>query len=216
MTGIEKQALLLSVQMMTELFWGPTRKQCDVLLLTSQWDPVETMLPVLDSSAIQAVESIKAFLDSSANCQTLYESLEEEYVRFFINDRQGIRTPLYASCYAEPDSAERTPLMGESALAMQRRFQSKGLSLAEDVGEPPDHLAIELEYLYFLLDKGWDDNDDRLITEASSFAAGVMIPWLVKLDQGITINEPPGRFYPSLVSLLISLLQFIGKIESGI
>jgi TorA-specific chaperone len=99
---------------------------------------------------------------------------------------------------------------------MQRRFQSKGLSLAEDVGEPPDHLAIELEYLYFLLDKGWDDNDDRLITEASSFAAGVMIPWLVKLDQGITINEPPGRFYPSLVSLLISLLQFIGKIESGI
>jgi len=39
--------------------------------------------------------------------------------------------------------------MGESAGVMRQLFKSKKLSLADSINEPPDHLSIELEYLYF-------------------------------------------------------------------
>ena len=40
-----------------------------------------------------------------------------------------------------------------------------------NIHEPPDHLAIELEYLCFLLSNGWQDQDGELIAEAGAFAA---------------------------------------------
>ncbi|MBA4395280.1 MAG: hypothetical protein C0407_17150 [Desulfobacca sp.] len=169
----------------------------------------------MDSSAVRAFEAIKVFLSAYSRGQTLYDSLEEEYIRLFISNRQGIPAPLYASCYVEGESSERAPLMGEPALAMQERFQSKGLSLGEDIGEPPDHLSIELEYLYFLLNIGWTNNDDQFITEASSFAADIMLPWVVKLEHGLAVEENPALFYPHLITLLGAFLRFIGTIESG-
>jgi len=212
----DRQSLLASVQMMAEFFWGPTPEQGDDLLLSSFWQPIESVLPSQDASAVKAFESIKACLVTHSDGRTLYENLEEEYVRLFINDRQGLRTQLYASCHIELESGEKALLMGEPALEMQRRFRAKGLSIAEDIGEPPDHLSIELEYLYFLMDKGWADNEDRFITEASSFAADVMVPWLEKLEHGLTIHKTQGLFYPPLVTLLISILRLIGKYTSGI
>jgi len=212
----DKQSLLASVQMMADFFWGPPPEQGDDLLLSNYWQPIETVLPSLDVSAVKAFESIKAGLASYADRRALYENLEEEYVRLFINDRQGLSTLPYASCHVELASGEKALLMGEPALEMRQRFQSKGLSTAEDIGEPPDHLSIELEYLYFLLNKGWADNDDQLLTEASSFAVEVMLPWLLKLEKELVVQKPPSRFYPPLVILLISILQLIGKIETGI
>jgi TorA maturation chaperone TorD len=52
--------------------------------------------------------------------------------------------------------------MGEPAIDMKNRYESKGLSLSDEIHEPPDHISIEQEYLYFLLDKGWSD-DDRAV-----------------------------------------------------
>ena len=215
MPTADKQSLLASVQMITDFFWGPTPEQSDDLLLSNYWQPIETVLPSLDASAVKAFESIKACLASHFGGRTLYKNLEEEYVRLFINDRQGLSTLLYASCHVELESGEKALLMGEPALEMQRRFHSKGLSLAKDIGEPPDHLAIELEYLYFLLNKGWADNNDQLITEASSFAVDVMLPWIKKLENELGFQEAPGCFYPSLISLLIYLLRLFEKNESG-
>ncbi len=52
--------------------------------------------------------------------------------------------------------------MGPPAVRMKKRFESSGLSLSDNMHEPPDHLSIELEYLYFLLEKGWSDNEGSL------------------------------------------------------
>jgi TorA-specific chaperone len=215
MPTADKQSLLASVQMMADFFWGPTPEQSDDLLLSNYWQPFESILPDLDSSALRALESIKAFLSTFPGSQILFESLEEEYVRLFINDRQGLRTLLYASCHVELESGEKALLMGEPALEMQRRFQSKGLSLAEDIGEPPDHLSIELEYLYYLLDNGWASNNDQLIREATAFAAEGMLPWVQKMEQSLKCGENPGHFYPHLVFLLMALLRFIGTINTA-
>ena len=96
--------------------------------------------------------------------------MEEEYIRLFISCKGGIDAPLYHSCYFSDDAL----LMGEPAV--KKKYASRGLDLAADLHEPTDHISIELEYLYFLLKKGWDDNEPVLIAEAASFASNTLLP----------------------------------------
>ena len=94
---------------------------------------------------------------------------------------------------------------------MKERFDSKGLSLGDHIHEPPDHLAIELEYLYFLLDKGWSDGDASLVDEAVSFAAEIMLPWVTKFQERIAPVETECCFYQLITTMLCSILRFIGE-----
>ncbi|MBI5602900.1 MAG: molecular chaperone TorD family protein [Deltaproteobacteria bacterium] len=186
------------------------------MLQPSFWLPIEKVLFRLDSSSEVIFKEIKAVLNHFPTAPALFDGLEEEYVRLFISDRRGIRAPLYASCYGAINSAERAPLMGEPALAMQERFRSKGLSLADDIGEPPDHLSIELEYLYFLLERGWAEDDDLLLKEAGQFASEIMLPWVGQLRQRLEAIETENPFYPLITTLLSAFLKMIGEIKEGV
>ena len=93
---------------------------------------------------------------------------------------------------------------------MKKRFESKGLSLSETMHEPPDHLSIELEYLYFLLKKGWSDNDPAILSEAVSFAGETMRPWVAILRERIA-DEKNCRFYPLTTSVAVSILAYLGR-----
>jgi putative dimethyl sulfoxide reductase chaperone len=209
----EKQTLLEVIQKMSHLFWGPTLEQCENMLQVPYWLPFERVLPWLDSPPDIVFKEVKTLINNFSTAGELFDFLEEAYVRLFISDRQGIRAPLYASCYVGEEPGGRAPLMGEPAIAMEDRFRSKGLSLADDIGEPPDHLSIELEYLYFLLRKGWTDNDNQLVNEASSLASETMLPWVMKLQQALAEIETAGPFYPLLTTLLCAILAFIGELN---
>ena len=102
--------------------------------------------------------------------------------------------------------------MGPPAVMMKRRFESKGQALAETMHEPPDHLSIELEYLYYLLEKGWADGDRSLLAEAVSFAGEVMLPWVTLLRDRLD-GEKECRFYPLVASLLVSVLSFLANVD---
>lgn len=205
--------MLAVVERISQIFWGPSLEQCRNMVQTPFWLPIEKDLSRLDSSSAAVVKEIKATLSNFSSAQALFDGLEEEYVRLFISDRAGIRSPLYASCYADRDSDERAPLMGAPALAMQDRFRSKGVSLADDIREPPDHLSIELEYLYFLLRQGWADDDPQLVDEASSFASDIMLPWILKLQHTLAEVETAGRFYPLITTLLCQILILTGGLN---
>ena len=151
----------------------------------------------------------QAFSQAEALCA----HLDETYVRLFISDREGIRTPLYASCYERKESGEITPMMGEPALAMKERFRSKGLSMADTIHDPPDHLAIELEFLYFLLEKGWAERDNLLLKEAFSFGSEIMLPWVIKLQERLAGDETENRFYPLITTLLCDILRLVGRLN---
>ena len=209
----EKQALLEVIQKMTHFYWGPTLDQCEDMLQVPFWLPMEKVLPLLAAPAAEVYKKIETTLNNFPHAQALFDCLEEEYVRLFISNRQGIRAPLYASCYAGEESGQIAPLMGEQALAMRERFASKRLTLADDIGEPPDHLAIQLEYLYFLLKKGWAEKDDRLLGEAFSFGSEIMLPWVMKLQRGLEGVETENRFYPLMTTFLGAILKLIGQIK---
>ena len=203
--------LVAGVQMLSELFWGPNLQRCHDILAGTYFQPFTTLESVLKFNPPDVLQRIESHLKNFPDPDSLFQNLEPDYVRLFISHRDGIAAPLYESCYFGVEPGETGSLMGEPALRMKRCFQAKGLSIDERVGEPPDHLAIELEYLYFLLEKGWSDNDRELIVEASSFSSDIMLPWVTKLQKRLAAVETEGSFYLLITTILCAILQYIGR-----
>jgi TorA-specific chaperone len=151
-----------------------------------------------------------AVIRSYQDAEALFNDLEARYVALFISNRQGIAAPLYHSCYAGPQGdGNESMLMGEPAVEMRRRLASSGLALDEDLNELPDHLCIEIEYLYFLLKAGWDEGDQRRLAEAKGFAGDWMLPWVRQFHDKLAKVDDETGFYTLVSGLLVALLTAI-------
>jgi TorA-specific chaperone len=205
-------AFLKGVALLSKIFWGPAADDSREYLQGVYFKPFEVLAPVVEFEPPSILEDLIALNASFSDEKDIYQSLEQSYVRLFINSLDGIAAPLYASCYAFGNApGQDAALMGPPAAMMKERFDSKGLSLGEHIHEPPDHLSIELEYLYFLLDKGWSDGDTALIDEAVSFAGETMLPWVTRFQERIAPVETECRFYQLITAILCSILRFIGE-----
>jgi TorA maturation chaperone TorD len=204
----QQHALLELFKELISIFWGPDLQKCNEILQKPFLSLIDKLSTQADFRNFETLTEIKSVLNKFTSAEALFHHLEEAYVRLFVSDRTGVIAPLYASCYASTASGEKALLMGEPAIDMKKRFVSKGLSLSNEIHEPPDHISIELEYLYFLLDKGWADDDRDLIREASAFVADVMLPWVSKFQTGLEA-EKKCRFYPLMASMLKTILENI-------
>ena len=202
----EQTILLDGLEIMGRTFWGPSLEECTEMVKEKYLDRLQSLTSVLKSGAGNGLHEIVSIVKSFPDGDSLYQHLEEGYVRLFIGAKGGIAAPLYESCY----EFEGAPLMGKAATEMKERFEVKGLSVADTIQEPPDHLSMESEYLYFLLDKGWRDQDGALVAEGSAFAAETMLPWVSKLHERVA-SEKQCLFYPIIATILVEILNFIGR-----
>lgn len=207
-TKDQQQALLEILKELSSIFWGPDLKKCTEMLQKPILSAFDKLASQPDAWNFGALTEIKSALKTFKSAGALFDHLEEAYVRLFLSDREGITAPLYESCYANIKSGKKALLMGEPAINMKRRFESKGLSLSNQIHEPPDHISIELEYLYFLLAKGWSDGDEDLINEALTFASEIMLPWVSDFQARLAF-EKKCRFYPLMASILAAILEII-------
>lgn len=74
------------------------------------------------------------------------ESLLLDYTRLFLGPNHIIAKP-YGSVWLE---AAKT-VMGESTMAVLELYQEGGFDMSEEFREVPDHIAVELEFLYLLI-----------------------------------------------------------------
>ena len=202
-------AVLEGVEIMCRVFWGPDLESCRHMIEGNFFQSFETILTKPEAKPSVILDNINSIINRFDTHQSLFHHLNECYVRLFVNNKEGITTPLYQSCY----EFENAPMMGESAVKMNKRFKSKGLSMENRVHEPPDHLAIELEYLFFLLQDsgvGRDDNQDKFVSnEAASFAAETMLPWVIVINQRLKSVTDDCRFYYLASGILVLLLSLI-------
>ena len=205
MTRKEK-VLLDGLKIMGQTFWGPSVVECTEMVKEDYLNRLDSLTSVLKTGAGDGVQEIVSILKTFPDGDSLYQHLEEGYVRLFISAKGGITAPLYESCY----EFEGAPLMGRAAAEMKERFKTKNLSVADTIQEPPDHLSIELEYLYFLLDKGWREEDDALVTEAAEFASDTMLPWVSELSEKLA-SEEKCQYYPIMAAIVVEILNFIGR-----
>lgn len=69
-----------------------------------------------------------------------------DFARLFVGPYQLLAPP-YGSIYV--DAGRK--IMGDSTLDVKARYRETGLDVAEDFNDPPDHIAAELEFIYFLI-----------------------------------------------------------------
>jgi len=206
-------ALLEGVARLSRCYWGPDADFCRDVLRGTFLKPFEALKPMVTYEPPGIIDELKAINASFADEDEIFQYLEQAYVRLFINS-VGMMAPLYASCYtAGRGPGEDAPLMGPPAVSMKERFESKGLLLGDHIHEPPDHLSIELEYLYFLLEKGWYDDDTALKDEAVKFAGEIMLPWVIQFQQRLVAIGTECRFYQCTTAILYAVLRFIGATD---
>lgn len=208
----KSQATLLdAVAALARLFWGPDIDISRNLLQGSILSTFEALESGVKYKPAGIISDLRGIINGFGDENALFQHLEEAYVRLFINSRQGVTAPLYASCYVDDNaSGVNAPLMGPPAVLMKQKLESRGLSLSQAMHEPPDHLSIELEYLYFLLQKGWSENHTDLLFESVTFAGEDMLPWITVLQTRIA-NENTCRFYPLIASVTVSILAYLGR-----
>jgi TorA-specific chaperone len=208
LSNAQKDCLLQGLAFFSRIFWGPEQKTCAEIINESSLGWSSRLAPLLDPSFAKTVDELKTLTKKLCDDDALFRYLEESYIRLFVNARDGIPAPLYQSCYV----AENAPLMGPPAVMMKQRFESAGLSMAGKVNEPPDHLSVQIEYLYFLLNKGFGEEDRNMIADASSFASETMRPWVAELHHNLA-RERRAFFYASMASALLCMLEFIGRLN---
>lgn len=115
-------------------------------------------------------------------------TLQVDYARLFVGP-YGLLAPPYGSIYLDNSST----IVGDSTLDVQRRYAEEGLCV--DIKEVPDHIAIELEFMYFLIFKEAEAN----INSDTHRAAGY------RKKQEVFLKTHLGRW----------VTDFAGKVESN-
>lgn len=207
----QRQNLLDALRVISSLFWGVDIEKGHRLFTGDDLHVLERLLPLLSPDTRDAYTRLEDLVRTFASGQDLCEHLAEGYIPLFVNARGGIAAPLYQSCYPERGAPQAPAgLMEAAAKRMQARFTSRGLNLDSGLNEPPDHLAVELEYLYFLLDRGWAQSDPSLLNEAVDFTRTELLPWVPAVEERVA-KTAAGSFYALLLTILLALLRLIGE-----
>jgi len=74
------------------------------------------------------------------------EELAIEYAKLFVGPFE-LKAPPYGSVYL---NGERK-VMGDSTMEVINMYHEKGLSIDEDFKELPDHIAVELEFMNYMI-----------------------------------------------------------------
>ena len=199
--------LLEFLKMTSALFWGPDLETCRKMRAPDYFTSLDRLAARLDPLPRDVQARLKGHVKGFADAHALCNQLEEEYIPLFVNARGGIAAPLYQSCYPAPDAPrEAASLMGAPAERMQARLTGRELGLANGLNEPPDHLAVEIEYLYFLIEKGWGQGDADLIAEAADFVKTEMLAWIPRFEDRLRAAAP-NSFYTFITMVLVAVLK---------
>ncbi|MCP4399036.1 MAG: molecular chaperone TorD [bacterium] len=76
------------------------------------------------------------------------QELAVEYAKLFVGPYELLAPP-YGSVYLD----RQKRVMGDSTMTVKNMYREYGLQLADDFNEIPDHIAAELEFMYYLIYK---------------------------------------------------------------
>jgi putative dimethyl sulfoxide reductase chaperone len=207
----QQQALLDSLAMISLAFWGPTPNSCEWILDDQYLKSLEILSDVTDESFQQEIRALRSYLKQFNSSPDLQELLDETYIRLFVSHKEGITAPLYHSCYGLEGDKFGEPLMGEPALKMTEFLSEVGMNLDESITEPPDHLAIELEYLYYRLQQWQSTAMKDHLNKAVSFEKTFLRPWVTTFDRRLSA-EKNSSYYSILISVLLGILDLVGQL----
>jgi TorA maturation chaperone TorD len=140
------------------------------------------------------------------------EELKVEYARLFVGPFE-LKAPPYGSVYLD---GERK-VMGDSTMEVMKLYEKAGLFMDKDFKELPDHIAAELEFMYYLI---WKEAEalEKLETEKALFFNEMrdkffnhfLSPWVPSFCQRIK-ESTDNPFYIALADCLSTFITNQGK-----
>jgi len=138
------------------------------------------------------------------------QELEYEYNKLFVGP-EHVLCPPYESVYrSDRSEIELGLVMGPSTNDAKKRYREAGLEIAKDFKELPDHIAIELEFMYFLCANEAKSKD---FEEASlwrkrqrEFIASHIKPWYSNFSRMLELNAI-SSFYKAVAKLMKEFLS---------
>jgi TorA maturation chaperone TorD len=150
-------------------FYDPTQEFIQQLVSGSYISELHGYYSDLAShhnTGVEALEPLKNYHASLSTCDQaeLLKELKVEYARLFIGPGIPAVQP-YETFYDEKMTSESQPLLMVSpqAIAVEKAYLEAGVAMPKELWEPPDHFAVELEFLFYLSKKesdAWAEGDN--------------------------------------------------------
>lgn len=136
------------------------------------------------------------------------EDLLVAYAKLFVGPNELLAPP-YGSVYLDGEKM----VMGDSTMEVIKFYEEQGLSMDKEFENLPDHITIELEFMYYLIFKEtealeksqWDTALDFIKTQGlflDKYLKRWINPFCDKIKQG-TDNE----FYTGLADCLTAFIE---------
>lgn len=122
-------------------------------------------------------------------------ALRVAHAQLFVGPNELLAPP-YGSVYLE---GERR-LMEPSTLAVMEEYREAGLLVSEELHQPPDHIASELELLYFLIFQHLESGEEAYLTRQLRFLDRHLGRWCAPFCERIQ-NAAVHPFYDALATL---------------
>ena len=181
-------ALANSCRILADCFWEPRLPdQAAWGMLLEAARQLDESMSILVEEALSEAEKLQL------------DDLPILFSRLFIGPFE-IQAHPYASSYLDQDEA----FAGRTQAEVLSYYHRGGLELPPRAGETPDHLSVELEFLYFLLVKTIQQNNKSHLELASQFATSHLKHWLPSFIQQLEL-APEARFYFILSKLVLSI-----------
>jgi putative dimethyl sulfoxide reductase chaperone len=137
-----------------------------------------------------------------------FNDLLTEYSRLFLGPFKTLAPP-YGSFYI--DKGEQ--LMQESTVQVKNFYIYNGLQFSDDIKEIPDHITIELEFIYYLLYKEYEillndstENAVNLIRSRREFFVNFFYLFAEKFSKRI-LESTSNEFYTNLARSLQAFIR---------
>ncbi len=154
--------------------------------------------------------------------------LEEQHVALFGASKAGTLCPPYESAFLSP-SGQPDPLL---MARIEAAYSAIGLVPSPDVGELPDHVAIELEFMALLCGQevaAWEADDVagavKAMRRAKRFLDGHLSVWLPAFARLLatadkdgfyrTVSEGASAFVLYDLDLLAAFLEGLSRISDA-
>jgi TorA maturation chaperone TorD len=147
----------------------------------------------------------KAYVGPDKETDTLLLEMERDYTNMFFSSKPRL-VYLFESVYNEGK------LLQDSTFQIARLYYDAGLKLIDDFKLPPDHIAVELEfmaYLYFNEIEAINKNHHENAKYAQKLQKEVMEKHLVAFGGALARNVAEHArtvFYQSMARIIIPLL----------
>lgn len=210
-------------RLLANFFYDPNQEVVDQLIsgayiseLNGYYNDLKSFHRV-DVDALEPLKTYQAGI-SMSDPADLLKGLKVEYARLFIGPGTPIAQP-YETFYDKNLTNESQPLLmvSPAAYAVEKTYRDAGVKMSTHLQEPPDHFAVELEFLYFLCKKESDAWEEGNIDAANkwhrtqlAFIDGHLGCWSQRFCDKI-LKESVHPFYRGLAYFANILLKLEGS-----